>query len=89
MPSELSELSELKGITFGSLNIRCIIISIDELKIILEKSKLDILLLQETLLCPSIDSSLLYVPNYTFYRADCTANSGKKGGGGLAAFVSS
>ena len=57
--SMTSELKELKGITYRSLNIRGLLRSVDDISILLEETKLDILLLQETLLCPSIDSSLL------------------------------
>ena len=84
-----TELKELKGITYGALNIRGLLHNVDDITILLEDTKLDILLLQETLLCPSIDSTLLEIPAYTLYRADRTNESGKRGGGGLAAYVSS
>ena len=73
------ELKNLKGITFGSLNTRGLLHNVDDIAVLLEDSKLDILLLQETFLCPSIDNSLLDIPAYTLYRANRTADSGKKG----------
>ena len=87
MLKSLDELAGVKGITFGSLNIRGLLKSVDELTVFLKQMKVDVLLVQETLLSDSIDSALLAIPDYNLYRFDRQSTSGKRGGGGLAVYT--
>ncbi len=80
------ELRSLRGITFASLNIRSIYRKIHEVNLLLNKSKLDLLLLNETWLNHSVGDEELQIDNYTSHRFDRDAGSGKRGGGGLLAY---
>ena len=48
MDTAINELSKLKGISLASLNIRSLYPSLDELNILLQKTSIDLLVLQET-----------------------------------------
>ena len=82
-----SKLSEIKGITFGSLNIRGANNKVDDPKILLKKSGLDILCLQETFLDESTSDSRLSIDSHTLFRQDRNHNICKKTGGGLVTFI--
>ena len=83
MHMNTNSLSELKGITFGSLNIRSVVSKIDDVATLLDRSKLDVLCLQETFLNESTSSAELEVPKYKFFRADGLRDTCKSAGGGL------
>ena len=76
-------LKNLRGISFGCLNICSIKSKIDDVKTLLEHSDLDVLCLVETFLTEEVDDTLLEVPGYNFHRCDRNADSNKKSGGGL------
>ena len=76
-------LSKLKGISFASLNIRSITRKYDDIRSILQRSKIKCLLLSETFLNGSITDEELKVPGYNLHRWDRNENSGKFGGEGL------
>ncbi len=73
------ELRSLRGITFASLNIRSIYRKIHEVDLLLKKSKLDLLLLNETWLNHSVGDAELSIENYSLHRFDRDAGSGKRG----------
>ena len=81
MDSSVLELNELKGISYGSLNVRSLNRCLDELKILLHKSELDVLFCQETHLDTTTVDNALDIPHYTLYRWDRTLESGKSKGG--------
>ena len=87
MDTAHSLLSELKGISFASINIRSLYRNVDELSLILQHSKLDLLLIQETFLNSSISDPHISIDGYTLLRKDHTEASGKKSGGGLVAYA--
>ena len=74
-------LSELKGVTFASQNIHGLSSKVDEISVLLKRSKLDILALQETFLDANTDSVTVEIPGFTLHRADRDHNAFKKTGG--------
>ena len=85
--SASSVLKNLRGITYAFVNIRSLFKNFDDIKLLLELSQVDVLLLGETFLNKSVNSILLEVPGYTFHRYDRDLGSGKRSGGGLAAYT--
>ena len=63
----------------GHLNVRSIIDKIDEIRLIISKTKLDLLCISETWLHEKINDNMINVPGYTIVRHD--RNSNKRGGG--------
>ena len=63
----------------GHLNVRSIIDKIDEIRLIISKTKLDLLCISETWLHEKINDNMINVPGYTIVRRD--RNSNKRGGG--------
>ena len=66
----VTELSNLKGITLGSLNIRSLYRSIDDLHIILPPTELDVLVLHETFLNNTVSDLELEIEEYHMFRTD-------------------
>ena len=85
--NRITDLSLLKGIKIGSLNVRSVFKNLDELSVLLSQSGLDILLLQETFLNTSVADHFIEIDNYILHRCDRTKESGKSSGGGLCAYV--
>ncbi len=68
--STASDLSKIKGITLGSLNVRSLYNKVDDVKLLLERTSLDILCIQETFLSTCIDDMHIHIPNYNISRLD-------------------
>ena len=81
--SSFKTLADLKGVSMGSLNVRSLFKNLDEVSILLEESKLKMLLLQETFLNYAVADPIIDIEGYNITRQDRTSDSGKKGGGGL------
>ena len=79
-------LASLKGITFASRNICSITRKLEDVKLILQASKLDLLLINESWLNCSIEDHELNISGYTTHRFNRNLGSSKRGGGGLLAF---
>ena len=86
-PTFSSELADLKGISFGSLNVCSLKNKVDDINVLLLRSDLDLLAITESWLDASLDSSILKIDGYNCFRFDRDAGSGKRGGGGLVAYV--
>ena len=82
-----TDIRKLRGITFGSLNIRSITRKIDEVKFLLKDTDFDYLGLNESWLNHSISDCELEIQHYTAFRSDRDMGSGKRGGGGLLTYV--
>ena len=80
-------LSELKGITLASLNIRSLYRSLDVISTLLNKTKVDYFLIQETFLNNSIDKNPISIYGYNTVRSDRNMGSGKSSGGGILTYV--
>ena len=77
------DISKLKGLKFGALNIRSLYRKIDEVGQLLADSKLDFLGLTESWLNSSVLGPELDIDNYNMFRFDRDAGSCKRGGGGI------
>ena len=64
----------------ASLNINSLLAHIDELRVFMSTSKIDILSVNETKLDLTIDDSELYLPGFEIIRKDRKIN-GRNGGG--------
>ena len=70
------------------LNIRSLPKKIDQLRVILEGSNIDIFTLSETWLHDKVDSHMLQINGYNIYKQDRgTFHSVKKRGGGLLTYI--
>ena len=86
--NDFDELGRLKGIKIVHLNIRSIWKKIDQLRLLLQNSKIDIITISETWLSEKMNSSLLQIEGYQLFRHDrCYLTSSKKTGGGLITYV--
>ena len=84
----IQELLDLWGIKLGSINVRSLYRSIDDIGVFLRRSKFHVLCIQETFLNASITDVEIEVPGYTCFRHDRTEGSGKSMGGGLVIYCS-
>ena len=82
-----SDLKKLKGITYGALNIRSLFKHIEEVQILLRRSELDILLLEETFINYSVDNSIIGIDGYNLFRMDRDGGTGRSGGGSLCVYT--
>lgn len=73
------------GLSFVHLNTQSLFPKIGEIQVLADDVKPDILCLSETWLSDKIPDGLIYLPNYTIFRADRLSC---KRGGGLACYVS-
>ena len=76
-------LQKVRGVSVAAYNIRGLINKLDEIAILLKRSKLDVLILCETFLTSKVTDCELEVNGYNFFRSDRTLTSGKTRGGGL------
>ena len=58
-------LSKLKSISFGCLDIHSLVRKYDSIRAILERAKVDCLILNETFLDDSVNDSELHIPDLT------------------------
>ena len=63
-------LSELKGVTFASYNIRGVISKVDEVNLLLSRSKIDVLCIQESMLVHNVVDEALQTSGYDVHRLD-------------------
>lgn len=59
-----------RGLVMASLNINSLLAHIDELRVFMSTSKIDILSINETKLDFTIDDSELYLPGFEIIRKD-------------------
>ena len=81
-------MKAVKGIVIASLNIRSLFKHLDEIKLLLKLGDIDILLLQETFLNYSCSNVILDIAVNILYRCHRDGGSGRRGGGGVCAYVS-
>ena len=68
------------------INICNVRSKIDDIKVLLNNSNLDVLCIVETFLDDEVDDILLEVPDYNFHRIDRDSRSGKASGGGILTY---
>ena len=81
------QLSRVKGFKIVHLNIRSLPRKIDQLRLILTNSNIDIFTLSETWLHKKIDPHLIHIQGYKTVRLDRATSPAKKRGGGLLIYV--
>ncbi len=75
------DISKLKWIKVGALNIRSLYKKVDDVKLLLGNSKLDYLGLSESWLNSSVDGPEVEIEHYNMFRFDRDAGSAKRGMG--------
>ena len=87
---DFQTLGEAKGVKMVHLNVRSIVKKIDQLRILLNGSKIDILTISESWLKPHIHSDLVSISGFEHLRLDrSTKIKSRKRGGGLLTYVNS
>ena len=81
------DLQKLRGLSFASYNIRSIVRKIDDVKMLLMRSDLNVLTLSETWLNSSISNNEIEIEGYTLHRLDRGLGSPKTGGGGVMMYT--
>ena len=76
-----------KGLKIVHLNIRSLLPKIDQIRLLLYNSKIDIITLSKTWLNPMLDSALIAIPGYKHFRLDRKTDNPKKKGGGLITYI--
>ncbi len=82
-----SELAGLKSISCAGYNGRNLVSKVEDIRILLQRRKLDILCIQETFLNDAIPSGELFVPDYNMFRHDRDPTVCKQSGGGLLVYT--
>ena len=85
----ISDLKSYKGHTSVYWNARSMFPKLEEIDRIMDLGRPDFLGINETWLNTSIPNDLIAFDNYNFYRADRTAASNKRGGGGIILYYRS
>ena len=84
---DFSSISTEKGIKLVHLNIRSIIKKIDQLRVILATSNIEILTISETWLQIAHPTESISISGYTCYRQDRVVTQNKTKGGGLITYI--
>ena len=74
-----------RGLVMASLNINSLLAHIDELRVFMSNSKIDILSINETKLDSTIKDSEVYLPGFEITRKDRKVNG--RNGGGICMYV--
>ena len=86
--TNFNSLSRAKGLKIVHINIRSLLPKIEQLRIILQEAKIDIVTICETWLNNRIDTSLVDIKGYKSFRLDRKNPDNKaKRGGGLLVYI--
>ena len=86
LPDENRKYSDInykpfgKGLVMASLNINSLLAHIDEFRVFMNESDIDIISIYETKLDSTINDNEVYIPGYEIIRKDRKVN-GRHGGG--------
>lgn len=84
LPStELEKLADCKGLKIAHLNVNGLVKKIDNIRILLNRAKIDVLTISESKLCNDISDAEIKIPNFKLYRLDRDRH-----GGGVAIYCS-
>ena len=87
-PESFESLSKVNGFKLGHLNVRSLLKKIDQIRLLLEDTQLDILKITETWVKPYAHSDLITIKDFRAFRLDRNVNRGRnKRGGGLITYV--
>ena len=84
--NDFAELSAFKGFKLAHLNVRSLLKKVDQLRMYMINTKIDVLTISETWLKPHLNTALVNIEGYTALRLD-RKNGRKKRGGGLLTYV--
>ena len=86
----ISNLEQSKGIKIMHMNVRSLINKIDQMRLLFDNSKIDVLTLSETWAKDYMNTHLLSIKSYDIIRQDRDLTStNKKRGGGLLTLIKS
>lgn len=80
---EIETLSTAKGLKIAHLNVNGLLNKIDDVRILVNQAKLDILTISESKLCSDICDAEIKIPNFKLFRLDRDRH-----GGGVAIYCS-
>ena len=87
----LEDLNAVKGFKVVHVNVRSILKKIDQVRLHMLDSKIDVFTVSETWMRPHLDSSLISIQGYKTFRLDRgkdnSKSKNKKRGGGLLTYV--
>ena len=87
-PNTFQQLNGEKGLKIAHLNVRSLPKKIDQVRLLMHQSKIDVLTLSETWLKSHLHQNIFTLENYTTHRLDRLSNGkGKKRGGGLITYI--
>ena len=75
-----SQVADMKGLTFSHLNIRSLLPKLDDVKHMLQKTKLNFLLVSETWLNDKVLDAEVEISNYVCHRQDRDSHVRARGG---------
>ena len=86
--NSIDKLNEVKGFKIVHLNIRSIVKKIDQLRVLLQDTSIEVFTLSETWLKPFLHTALFEIEGYKLFRLDRKIRGrSKKRGGGLLMYV--
>ena len=86
--NSFDELSSIKGFKLAHLNIRSLPKKVDQLRILVSLSNIDVITLSETWLKPHLHTGIYDIDGFTCNRLDRKVRAGKrKRGGGLITYI--
>ena len=86
--NSFDELSKAKGLKIAHANVRSIVNKVDQLRLLLTDSKIDILTISESWLKPHIPTDVVKIQGFSAHRLDRQARGkGLKRGGGLITYI--
>ena len=83
-----TKLEEAKGFKLAHLNIRSIIKKIDQIRVCLQDTNLDVFSVSKTWLRPHLGTQPVELQGFQTYRLDRSGTKKKKRGGGLLTYIS-
>ena len=87
---DIESLGKEKGFKLLHVNVRSLMKKIDQIRLTVSGSKLDVITMSETWLNSSLGSRLVGLDDYVMYRQDRDCKiAGKKRGGGLLTYIHS
>ena len=87
-PSNLKELGDMKGFKIVHLNVRSLVKKIDQIRLLLQGSKIDALTISESWMKQHLHTNLIEIEGFRALRLDRgTGNKSKKRGGGLMTYI--
>ena len=75
-PDDIERLSSCKGLKIAHLNVNGLFRKIDDVRILVNRTKLDILSISESKLCNDISDVEIKIPNFRLFRLDRDRHGG-------------